>query len=115
MLRLIICVNFKIFYFQSYFYQLLSGIVFCYLYRILYRDLKLQNFFIDVYGFIKLVDFGFVRVFGVLVRFYIYEVVILWYRVFEIFLGCRYYFIFVDVWSIGCIFVEMVSIVVFFL
>ena len=60
-------------------------------------------------GNIKLADFGLARAFGLPVRSYTHEVVTLWYRPPEILLGCKQYSTAVDVWSIGCIFVEMVS------
>ncbi|XP_053157670.1 cyclin-dependent kinase 3 isoform X3 [Hemicordylus capensis] len=37
------------------------------------------------------------------------KVVTLWYRAPEILLGCKYYSTAVDIWSIGCIFAEMVT------
>ena len=95
---------------QSYLYQLLSGIAFCHSHRILHRDLKPQNLLIDKNGSIKLADFGLARAIGVPVRSYTHEVVTLWYRAPEILLGCRYYSTPVDVWSIGCIFAEMVCV-----
>ena len=41
-------------------------------------------------------------------RTYTHEVVTLWYRAPEILLGSKVYLVAVDVWSIGCIFAEMV-------
>ena len=81
---------------------------YCHAHRILHRDLKPQNLLIDVQGNIKLADFGLARTFGVPVRTYTHEVVTLWYRSPEILLGCKYYSCAVDIWSIGCIFAEMV-------
>ena len=40
---------------------------------------------------------------------YIHKVVTLWYRPPEILMGCKHYSTGVDIWSIGCIFAEMVS------
>ena len=42
-------------------------------------------------------------------RTYTHEVVTLWYRAPEILLGSKTYSTPVDVWSIGCIFVEMLN------
>ena len=93
---------------QSYVYQVLCGIAYCHSHRVLHRDLKPQNLLISHNGAIKLADFGLARAFGVPVRTYTHEVVTLWYRAPEILLGCRYYSTPVDIWSIGCIFSEMV-------
>lgn len=94
---------------KSYLYQLLSGIAYCHSHRVLHRDLKPQNLLIDTEGNIKLADFGLARAFGLPVRSYTHEVVTLWYRAPEILLGCKLYSTAVDVWSIGCIFVEMIT------
>ena len=89
--------------------QLLSGIAYCHAHRVLHRDLKPQNLLIDNRGTIKLADFGLARAFSLPVRTYTHEVVTLWYRAPEILLGTKTYSTAVDVWSLGCIFAEMVS------
>ncbi|KAK6181670.1 hypothetical protein SNE40_009480 [Patella caerulea] len=94
---------------KSYMFQLLQGIAFCHAHRVLHRDLKPQNLLIDMQGNIKLADFGLARAFGVPVRTYTHEVVTLWYRAPEILLGSRFYSTPVDVWSLGCIFAEMIT------
>lgn len=94
---------------KSYMYQLLLGIAFCHSHRVLHRDLKPQNLLIDRTGSLKLADFGLARAFGVPVRTFTHEVVTLWYRAPEILLGTRQYSTPVDIWSIACIFVEMMT------
>ncbi|XP_074116887.1 cyclin-dependent kinase 3 isoform X1 [Sminthopsis crassicaudata] len=94
---------------QSYLFQLLQGVNFCHSHRVIHRDLKPQNLLINELGAIKLADFGLARAFGVPLRTYTHEVVTLWYRAPEILLGCKFYSTAVDVWSIGCIFAEMVT------
>ncbi|XP_019613562.1 PREDICTED: cyclin-dependent kinase 2-like [Branchiostoma belcheri] len=94
---------------KSYVHQILKGIAYCHSHRVLHRDLKPQNLLIDAEGNIKLADFGLARAFGVPVRTYTHEVVTLWYRAPEILLGSKFYSTPVDVWSIGCIFAEMIT------
>jgi serine/threonine protein kinase len=94
---------------QSYLNQLLLGVSFCHAHRVLHRDLKPQNLLINSMGQIKLADFGLARAFGIPIRTYTHEVVTLWYRAPEILLGARQYACAVDVWSIGCIFAEMIT------
>ncbi|KAJ2366432.1 Cyclin-dependent kinase catalytic subunit [Coemansia sp. RSA 2607] len=94
---------------QSYMHQLVKGIAFCHSHRTLHRDLKPQNLLIDQKGMLKIADFGLGRAFGVPLRVYTHEVVTLWYRSPEILMGSRHYSIGMDMWSIGCIFAEMVQ------
>lgn len=92
---------------KSYLYQLLKGLEFCHACRIIHRDLKPQNLLIDLTGTIKICDFGLARSFSLPVRALTHEVVTRWYRAPEVLLGSRRYSTPVDVWSVGCIFVEM--------
>jgi len=60
-------------------------------------------------GLLKLADFGLARAFGIPLRSYTHEVVTLWYKAPEVLLGTKFYTTAVDIWSIGCIFAEMVK------
>ncbi|PFX20624.1 cyclin-dependent kinase 1-like [Stylophora pistillata] len=94
---------------KSYLYQITNALYFCHSRRILHRDLKPQNLLIDEHGLIKLADFGLGRGFGIPVRAYTHEVVTLWYRAPEVLLGGQRYACPIDIWSVGCIFAEMVT------
>merc|ERR550539_893899 len=94
---------------KSYTHQLLKGLNFCHSKRIIHRDLKPQNLLIDRNGALKLADFGLARAFGIPLRSYTHEVVTLWYRAPEVLMGSRKYSTPVDIWSVGCIFAEMVN------
>ncbi|XP_044728313.1 cyclin-dependent kinase 2-like [Chrysoperla carnea] len=94
---------------KSYLRQLLDGLSFCHVRRVLHRDLKPQNLLVDRQGYIKIADFGLARSFGLPVRSYTQEVVTLWYRPPEILLGSKFYTSAVDIWGLGCIFAEMLT------
>eukprot|EP00696_Hemimastix_kukwesjijk_P003434 gnl/Hemi2/14216_TR4823_c0_g2_i1.p1 gnl/Hemi2/14216_TR4823_c0_g2~~gnl/Hemi2/14216_TR4823_c0_g2_i1.p1 ORF type:complete len:208 (-),score=66.68 gnl/Hemi2/14216_TR4823_c0_g2_i1:80-703(-) len=94
---------------KSYLYQLLNGLCFCHARRVLHRDLKPQNLLIDRTGVLKLADFGLARAFSIPLRTYTHEVVTLWYRAPEILMGAKQYSVPMDIWAVGCIFVEMLT------
>ncbi|BAT74052.1 hypothetical protein LR48_Vigan464s001600 [Vigna angularis] len=95
---------------KMFLYQILCGIAYCHSHRVLHRDLKPQNLLIDrSTNSLKLADFGLARAFGIPVRTFTHEVVTLWYRAPEILLGSPRYSTPVDIWSVGCIFAEMVN------
>eukprot|EP00899_Mesostigma_viride_P013551 jgi/Mesvir1/22197/Mv18794-RA.1 len=95
---------------KRFLYQLLQGVAYCHARRVIHRDLKPQNLLInESTKQLKLADFGLSRAFCIPERQYTHEVVTLWYRAPEILLGARQYSTPVDIWSIGCIFAEMVT------
>jgi len=99
----------EIFTIKSFLFQLLNGTHYCHKNRVLHRDLKPQNLLINAQGQLKLADFGLARAFGIPVRSLTHEVVTLWYRPPDVLMGSKHYTTTVDMWSIGCIFAEMVT------
>ncbi|XP_017857039.1 PREDICTED: cyclin-dependent kinase 1-like [Drosophila arizonae] len=93
----------------SFLFQMTSAILYCHRRRVMHRDLTPQNMLIDGVGRIKLADFGLGCCFQLPVRALTHEVVTLWYRAPEILMGCPRYACPVDIWSIGCIFFEMIT------
>lgn len=94
---------------KSFLYQILLGINFCHMHRVLHRDLKPQNLLIDDSGLLKIADFGLSRAVSVSLQPYTQGVVSLWWRAPEILLGVQTYTAAVDIWSIGAIFAEMAN------
>jgi cyclin-dependent kinase len=90
-------------------FQLIKGVAYIHKFKILHRDLKPQNLLISKDGIMKIADFGLARGYGIPVRNYTHEVVTLWYRPPDVLLGSKNYMTTVDIWSIGCIFAEMVN------
>lgn len=89
--------------------------VFVYLYfkGIIYRDFKLENFILDYRGYVKLVDFGFVKKIGFGKKIWIF-CGILEYVVLEIILN-KGYDILVDYWLLGILMYEFLIGSLFFL
>lgn len=86
-----------------------AGIEKCHKHKVLHRDLKPQNLLINREGVLKLADFGLARAFGIPVKNFTHEVVTLWYRAPDILMGSKNYSTSVDIWSVGCIFAEIVN------
>lgn len=90
-------------------YQMVNGIAYCHSHCIIHRDLKPQNLLIDKNHKLKIADFGLARPLPPTKCGFTHEVVTLWYRAPEILLGQRRYTNAVDMWSIGCIIIEMAT------
>ncbi|XAR60281.1 Cyclin-dependent kinase [Bertholletia excelsa] len=93
---------------KCYMRQLLTGLHYCHVNQVLHRDIKGSNLLIDNEGNLKLADFGLARSFsndhnGSLTN----RVITLWYRPPELLLGTTKYGPAVDMWSVGCIFAEL--------
>lgn len=90
-------------------FDLLKGLDYCHSKRIVHRDLKPQNLLLNSQGTLKIADFGLSRVMSHPLKPLTKDIVTLWYRPPEILLGCDKYSTNVDMWSVGCIFAEMLS------
>lgn len=76
---------------------------------IIHRDLKTSNILLNNRGQIKLADFGMARYTSSPPPKLTQLVVTLWYRAPELLLGAEAYHFEIDVWSIGCIFAELLT------
>ena len=94
---------------KGYFQQMVNGLSYAHNQGVVHRDLKPENILIDQNGNLKIADFGLARTFTIPIRPYTREVVTMWYRAPELLLGSCEYSTPVDLWSIGCIFAEMVT------
>ncbi|GBE61481.1 cell-cycle-associated kinase CDK [Babesia ovata] len=90
-------------------HQLLLGVAYIHEHWVLHRDLKTTNILYNNRGVLKICDFGMARKFGQPIKNYTQNVVTHWYRAPELFLGQEKYTEAVDMWSVGCIFAEIIS------
>ncbi|KAL6518702.1 Cyclin-dependent kinase C-2 [Orobanche hederae] len=95
---------------KCYMRQLLTGLHYCHVNQVLHRDIKGSNLLIDNEGNLKLADFGLARSFSSDQNANLTNrVITLWYRPPELLLGTTKYGPAVDMWSVGCIFAELLN------
>eukprot|EP00794_Sanderia_malayensis_P020567 gene20567-22590_t len=89
--------------------QLLRGIQHMHDNWILHRDIKASNLLLSHKGILKIGDFGLAREYGSPLKHYTTIVVTLWYRAPELLLGGKEYATAIDMWSVGCVFAELLT------
>ncbi|KAH7343357.1 kinase-like domain-containing protein [Rhizoctonia solani] len=88
--------------------QMLSGLAYLHQKSVIHRDMKGSNILLNNYGELKLGDFGLARFYSKRRRSdYTNRVITLWYRPPELLLGATVYGPEVDMWSAGCIMLEL--------
>ncbi|KAJ3223964.1 Mitogen-activated protein kinase [Clydaea vesicula] len=102
-------------HYQYFIYQICRGLKYIHSANVLHRDLKPGNLLVNADCELKICDFGLARGFdtiggdenntGVMTEY----VATRWYRAPEIMLSYRCYTKAIDMWSLGCIFAELIS------
>ncbi|KAG0241766.1 kinase-like domain-containing protein [Mortierella sp. GBAus27b] len=100
-------------HFQYFIYQICRGLKYIHSANVLHRDLKPGNLLVNADCELKICDFGLARGFSddaeSNVGFMTEYVATRWYRAPEIMLSFQSYTKAIDMWSVGCIFAEMLG------
>uniref|UniRef100_A0A7S4KR56 Protein kinase domain-containing protein n=1 Tax=Paramoeba aestuarina TaxID=180227 RepID=A0A7S4KR56_9EUKA len=100
---------------KSFIWQIIDGVNYLHKNWVMHRDLKPANILVmgdpKERGTLKIADFGLARIFRDPASA-LHEngrVMTLWYRAPELLLGAKHYTPMVDIWSVGCIFGELLT------
>ncbi|XP_051153004.1 mitogen-activated protein kinase homolog NTF6-like [Andrographis paniculata] len=93
---------------QYFLYQILRGLKYIHSADVLHRDLKPSNLLLNANCDLKICDFGLARTASD-TDFMTEYVVTRWYRAPELLLNCSEYTAAIDVWSVGCILMEIIK------
>ncbi|MBN3296673.1 MK07 kinase, partial [Amia calva] len=103
---------------RYFLYQLLRGLKYVHSANVIHRDLKPSNLLVNETCELKIGDFGMARGLsgradggsGATARSFMTEYVATrWYRAPELLLSLQHYSLAIDMWSVGCIFAEMLG------
>lgn len=95
---------------KVFLYQILRGVKYLHSSNIIHRDIKPGNLLVNSNCVLKICDFGLARVLeNDDNKNMTLEVVTQYYRAPELLMGARYYTTAVDMWSVGCIFGELLG------
>nr|ASV46332.1 mitogen-activated protein kinase 3 [Lilium regale] len=93
---------------QYFLYQILRGLKYIHSAKVIHRDLKPSNLLLNANCDLKICDFGLARPTSendIMTEY----VVTRWYRAPELLLNSTDYTAAIDVWSVGCIFMELMN------
>ena len=92
---------------KAWLWMLLNALDACHKQWILHRDVKPNNLLVSQDGRIKLADFGLARDWGNTRVPMTSDVVTRWYQAPELLFGAKNYTSAIDMWSVGCLFAEL--------
>ncbi|KAI8919048.1 kinase-like domain-containing protein [Powellomyces hirtus] len=94
---------------RTFLRQILEGLNYCHTNRVFHRDLKPENILLTKDNQVKIADFGLSRVIACPSKCLSPVTTTLSYRAPELMMGEHYTYSYeVDIWSVGCIFAEMI-------